>query len=284
MVDLTIVMPCRNESGTIEAQLDALQAQDCSADWEVCIVDNGSTDGTLELIEERMSRWPRLRLVRATKRAGVGYARNEGVRSSSARFVAFCDGDDIVGSSWVQGTWDQLLETDLATGVLEPTLLNPPLVARSRGGLEPARPNFMGLPTVAGCNGGFHRDVWETLGGYDEDYNGLEDIDFSLRALAAGFSIGCSDRALVHYRYRTDVRRVWNQGIFYGRSYPRLCQAVGDLGLGEIPRFARWKTWLTPLIRLPWLFRADGRAAWVWSVANRVGTVRGVVRYRAFWI
>jgi glycosyltransferase involved in cell wall biosynthesis len=283
-MDLTIIVPCRNEVETLNDQLEALHVQVCPADWEVCVVDNGSTDGSQELVRSWAARWPRIRLVEANERGGVGYARNAGVLHSSATHAAFCDGDDIVGPGWVDALWAQLQKTDLATGVLEPSLLNPPLVALSRGGVGLLEPRFMGFPIVAGCNGGFRRDVWESLNGYDEDYDGLEDIDFSLRALAAGFSIGCTELAIVHYRYRTDLKRVWRQGIFYGRSYPRLCKEVRDLGLGDVPRFARWKTWLVPVLRLPWIRSRDGRVAWVWSVANRVGTLRGVVGHRAFWV
>jgi GT2 family glycosyltransferase len=163
-------------------------------------------------------------------------------------------------------------------------LLNAPKIALSRGGATIAEPRFMGIPIVAGCNGGFRRDVWESLGGYDEDYDGLEDIEFSLRALAAGYSIGCTADAVVHYRYRTELRKVWRQGVFYGRSYPRLCRQALELGVARVPRFARWKTWLIPVVRLPWLRSTEGRVAWVWSLANRVGATRGVVKYRAFWI
>jgi glycosyltransferase involved in cell wall biosynthesis len=86
----TVIIPTYNVRQYISATLNSVWAQAYS-DFEVLVIDDGSIDGTWELIQS--FRDPRLRLLRHQNH-GVSYTRNRGIREARGRYIAFLDGDD----------------------------------------------------------------------------------------------------------------------------------------------------------------------------------------------
>ena len=62
---LSVIIPCYNAARTIADQLDALASQQCSEPWEILIVNNRSTDNTVEIVEGYSQRLPNLRITEA---------------------------------------------------------------------------------------------------------------------------------------------------------------------------------------------------------------------------
>lgn len=92
MITASIIVPSYNVAATLRETLTALLAQTFS-DYEVVIVDDGSTDETAEIAESFTSD-PRVRLVQQRNR-GLAGARNTGIAASKGVLVGFCDADDI---------------------------------------------------------------------------------------------------------------------------------------------------------------------------------------------
>jgi glycosyltransferase involved in cell wall biosynthesis len=278
-VDLSVIIPCHNEAGTVVRQLDALAGQSWDGSWEVIVVDNRSTDGTAEIAAAHTGLRGRLRVVRADAASGVSYARAAGVEASSARTVAFCDGDDVVGDGWVSAMGEALLQHELVTGEIEVDELNEPAIAASRGTRRSGMPPTYGSVTfLRGNNGGMWRSTWDTLGGFDREFHGLEDIELSLRAAAQGRLVHFEPAALVHYRHRDDWPGLWKQGIFYGGSEPMLRRRSRALGLEPRGRAAGWRSWAWLVLHAPGLLRPSTRPRWVWTLACRVGAIKQGVR------
>ena len=112
---LSVVIPARNEEQTLPRQLDALLAQEWDKDWEVVVVDNGSTDGTAEVVTRLAQSDSRLRLISAVT-PGACHARNAGIAATSAPLLAFCDADDVVEPGWIAAIAAALAEHELVTG------------------------------------------------------------------------------------------------------------------------------------------------------------------------
>lgn len=92
---VSVVVPARDAGGHLPDALGSLQRQDLDLrDLEVVVVDDGSTDDTLAVLEEASARLPLLRWVHHGAPQGVSAARNRGIRESRGRWVTFLDPDD----------------------------------------------------------------------------------------------------------------------------------------------------------------------------------------------
>src|SRR4051794_7301273 len=94
---VSVVVPTRGRAGYLGVTLDSLQSQDPAIPHEVLVVDDGSTDGTRELLERREV--PHLRL---DPPRGLNAARNTGVEATKGDLVAFLDDDVDVRDGWLR--------------------------------------------------------------------------------------------------------------------------------------------------------------------------------------
>jgi glycosyltransferase involved in cell wall biosynthesis len=93
---LSVVIPTWNRAGLVGDAVESALGQE-GGDLEVIVVDDGSTDGTAEVIERRFGK--SVKLLRMATRSGVGAARNEGVCQATGDLLAFLDSDDL----WLPG-------------------------------------------------------------------------------------------------------------------------------------------------------------------------------------
>lgn len=91
---LSVVVPTHNVAPWIEETLDSILAQDI-ASMEVLVVDDHSTDKTMDLLQDYASNDSRIRVIPAEARGG-GSARNLGVKHARGKYLIFADGDDII--------------------------------------------------------------------------------------------------------------------------------------------------------------------------------------------
>jgi len=93
MADLSIIMPVFNEQGTVEAALDqVLQTGYPVQELEVVVVDDGSTDGTPDLLAARSSD-PRIKLASHARNSGKGVAVQTALKHASGTYAAIMDAD-----------------------------------------------------------------------------------------------------------------------------------------------------------------------------------------------
>lgn len=89
----SVIMPVYNGEATIARAIDSVCAQ-TDPDWELIVVDDGSRDGTRELVAMHTAREPRIRLLVQPRNGGVAAARNAGIDAAAGRYIAFLDADD----------------------------------------------------------------------------------------------------------------------------------------------------------------------------------------------
>lgn len=90
---ISVVMPMYNSAQYIEQTIRSIQAQTFD-DWELLIVDDCSTDGSAEIIENFAATDKRIRLIRLKENVGAAVARNTALDAVTGRYVAFLDADD----------------------------------------------------------------------------------------------------------------------------------------------------------------------------------------------
>lgn len=91
---VSIITPVWNAADTLEATVASARAQ-TRGDWEMLLVDDGSTDGSRALAERLAAGEPRIRLLGGAVNRGPAAARNAGIRAARGRFIAFLDADDL---------------------------------------------------------------------------------------------------------------------------------------------------------------------------------------------
>jgi len=93
---LSVVIPTWNRAGLVCEAVESALGQ-VGGELEVIVVDDGSNDGTAEVLERRFGK--AIKLLQMATRSGVGAARNEGVRQATGDLLAFLDSDDL----WLPG-------------------------------------------------------------------------------------------------------------------------------------------------------------------------------------
>ncbi len=91
---VSIITPVYNSSRFISATLDSVLTQ-THEDWEMIVVDDASTDNSIEIINTYIQKDKRFRLFQLTHNQGQGVARNKAIKEARGRIIAFLDSDDI---------------------------------------------------------------------------------------------------------------------------------------------------------------------------------------------
>jgi glycosyltransferase involved in cell wall biosynthesis len=282
-IGLSVIVPCLDAAGTIEPQLEALAQQRWSEPWELLVVDNGSTDETLETVERYRGRIANLRVVDASDKQSQPYAMNRGVEAARGESVAFCDADDVVAPGWVAAIGEAVRRDAFVASRLELDTLNEPWVLASRGrqqdeGLQQGRyPPF--LPHASSTGMAVQRAVHERVGGFDDSTNYLFDTDFCYAVQLSGTPLRFAPDAVVHYRYRATIGGIYRQARNYARSDARLQAKYGPPA--KLPPW-RWAVtyWRTIARSLPRATSRAGRARLAWLLGWQIGRLRGSLQHR----
>ena len=176
---ISVVIPVLDGAATLGAQLDAVLSQGCSAPFEIVVADNGSRDGTTDLVRRYSERDGRVQLVDASVRQGAAGARNVGVEAASAPLVAFCDADDVVAAGWLESIYRGLQGNAVVAVTREFTALNPDLA--DGGPMVRGIDHYRGVPVVAGGAFGIRRDLCRSVGSFCEEFPAAEDTEFGIR-------------------------------------------------------------------------------------------------------
>lgn len=95
MPQVSVIMPCHNGEKYISDAIQSVVSQTFS-DWELLVVDDNSSDGSVNTIEDFCAKDARIKLLHTQKSTGLpSNARNVGIENASGRFIAFLDCDDI---------------------------------------------------------------------------------------------------------------------------------------------------------------------------------------------
>ena len=91
---VTVVTPTWNSARYIRETIESVQAQTYQ-NWEMIIVDDCSTDNTVEIVKQFAAHDSRIRIYCLSKNQGAARARNRAIEESTGRYIAFLDADDI---------------------------------------------------------------------------------------------------------------------------------------------------------------------------------------------
>jgi len=208
MFSATVVVTTRNRRSELRTALESAVAQ--SSRPEVLVIDDGSTDGTADMVS---ADFPSVRLVRHADSRGLIVRRNEGARLAAGDVVFSIDDDAEFSSQRVVA---QTLEDfdHPRIGAVAIPYLEPRKDKRLHQSAPDGQQTWITSQFI-GTAHALRRDTFLALGGYREDlFHQGEEGDFAVRMLAAGYvtRLGCSD-PIIHWE---SARRDHWRMDFYG--------------------------------------------------------------------
>ena len=215
---VSVVVCSYNAERTMEACLASLEHLNYP-DYEVIVVNDGSTDRTLEIAE----RFPYARIISQPNK-GLSVARNVGAEAATGEIVAYTDSDCVADPDWLTYLVSTMERKQLVAcgGPNFPPpedSLVPSAVAVSPGGPTHVLLTDETAEHIAGCNMAFRRDALLGLGGFDPVYRAAgDDVDMCWRFQDAGHTIGFSPAATVWHFRRNTVSAYLGQQRGYGKA------------------------------------------------------------------
>jgi len=211
--------------------LVALSLQRDAPEFETILVDNGSTDGSVELVR---TSYPRVRVIESGENLGFAGGNNLGAREARGEWIAFLNNDTVADPGWLAALWRAHLahpEFDLITSRL--VFMHDPAIVDSAGdgylraggafkhGHGADASSFAVSREVFGaCGGAFlvNREAFAALGGFDERFFMVyEDVDLSYRARLRGMRVWYAADAVVHHAGSGSIGSVSPAAVFYGQ-------------------------------------------------------------------
>jgi glycosyltransferase involved in cell wall biosynthesis len=203
---VSVVVPVHNGERFLAESLGAIASQ-THQPTELVVVDDGSTDDSVRVAEELVTRHGR-GLVHRRQHGGVAAARNAGVVLASGAVIGFCDQDDV----WLpEKVVCQLAFLDDHPEVGAVMTRQEPFfedgVVAPPHWLRPDK-RFGDLGGVLHLSALVRREAFDVVGGFDESRSGADDLDWFLRARRRGVGIAILPEVLMR-------RRVHRQNASY---------------------------------------------------------------------
>jgi glycosyltransferase involved in cell wall biosynthesis len=178
---VSVIIPTYNRAGMLTAAIDSVLAQDFT-DFELIVVDDGSTDDTLEILTAYGSR---IQVIRQ-RNQGVSAARNRGIAAASGRFITFLDSDDLwlpgkltIQIDFLQNTPDALICQTEEIWVRNGVRVNPKERHRKYSGMIFERSLALCLVSPSAVMA--RPSLFAKFGLFDESLPACEDYDMWLR-------------------------------------------------------------------------------------------------------
>ena len=284
---VSVLLPCYNGGATIGVQLEALSRQRWPKSAEVIVLDNGSTDDSVPIVQSFSGRLPNLRVLPvldpAVGRLGVANSYRIGFEAAQGDAILLCEADDEVADDWCEVMLKALRSEQFVAAALGHESLNPAEFHSPDGGIQSVQ---TGLPTIHlfgqeipyafGCSFGLHRTAVERIGPPMQDCGTSWDIDYCWRASLAGIRVVFVPEAVVQYRLRHGYRSRFNQARAWASSQSLLRKKYGKVSRLRYGAMASRRMLISigklgPVITGRRTFRS-----WVWDFGWAVGAFQGM--------
>lgn len=244
MIRACVIIPNWNGRELLGDCLDSLNKQ-TFRNFEIVVVDNGSSDGSVEFLSKN---YPGVKVTVLKRNFGFARAINEGVKKVRSKYVVFLNNDAVVDKRW--------LEELIKCAELHPEVVsvNPKILnfydrkkidgvgisineigqARSIGFKEKDHGQYKDEMYIFGVTGGaslFKREQFISLGMFDENFfMYFEEVDFAWRAQFAGFKSIYDPKAVVYHKHQASSKKLptkkeyWffkNMTIAVIKNFPR---------------------------------------------------------------
>lgn len=215
-MSISIIIPNYNGQGLLKKNLPKVAEAVSSykdGSVEITVVDDCSTDNSIEILEKMMVTNEALKIIKNEKNLGFSSTVNRGVMQSKGEITVLLNTDVIPEKEFLSPLVEHFKEEKVfAVGCMDKSIENGKTILRGRGiGVwqrgffihRRGEVNKTNTLWVNGGSGAFRKSIWDILGGLDELYNPFywEDIDLSYRAIKSGYKILFEPKSIVRHEH-----------------------------------------------------------------------------------
>jgi GT2 family glycosyltransferase len=215
---VTVIVVNWNGRHHLEECLSSLSRQTFKT-YEIIFVDNGSTDGSVNIVERN---FPHVRVVRLERNEGFCRGNNIGLQNASGEYIALLNNDTRVEPQWLKELVREM-SNDPELGICASCMIRyfqPDLIDSAGDGYDNCGVGFKvgngnqvleyrkKRYTFGACAGAalYRRSMIDNIGFFDEDFFAVgEDIDLSFRALLAGYKCLYVPKAIVYHKINQTI-------------------------------------------------------------------------------
>ncbi len=235
---LSLIIPVRDGSALLRGCLSSIRAMAFPHDeLEVLVVDNGSTDDTVEV-----ARSLGVRVVRES-RPGPYAARNLGARASSGEILGFTDADCILDPGWAEAAVRGTERFDAVCGLSKGAPGGPIarlVQERYEENIRTRRSHEPMLPVFDTRNAAVRRAVFERVGGFDDRLLDMADDLFGIAVCRIGGTLGFCEDMVVTHLHPESLRGVWARQVRHGEAIPAVAAWYPQDVVAWFPRIHRY--------------------------------------------
>jgi len=212
MPKISVVIPCYNQGVFLTDAIKSVLGQTYS-DFEIVVVDDGSTDSETLTILDRIDN-PLIKVLR-TANGGLATARNRGIAATTGAIILPLDADDLIASTYLE-KGVAVFAGDSGTGVVY-SMADKFGAVNGLWTLPEYSSSLILRENMVFCSAMFYRESWERVGGYNTNMkHGWEDWDFWLSFCELGIRFVRIPEILFHYRVRESSMTV---SMGYGQKF-----------------------------------------------------------------
>lgn len=206
MDKLSIVIPAYNAANVIERCLDSILDQDYHIDVEIIVVNDGSTDNTVEILARYEKQYPNIFRIISKENGGQAAARNLGKDMASGDWLWFCDADDYIMKNGLSYVLDNFVDSSIDICTFSSITLDPIALKTFKEPDHPEASVFFEGPSINGykkkiyhfgCNHIYRLNAIRDI--RIHDFTMTEDMLFNLEVYRKNLRLRCTNANI--YRY-----------------------------------------------------------------------------------
>jgi len=223
---VSVIIPTYNRADMLVKAIESVRQQTLPA-TEIIVVDDGSTDNTLDIMR---SQYSAINTISATH-TGVSSARNIGITEAKSQWIAFLDSDDQWFENKLQRQVEQLQKTPGQVlchsdeiWIRDGVRVNPMQKHKKRGGQ--IYPHCLPLCAISPSTVLIHRSIFDSVGLFDVNLPACEDYDLWLRICALHPTLYVDEKLVTRYAGQKDQlsNQQWGRDRFRIKTLEKILQ------------------------------------------------------------
>ncbi|HUW21965.1 MAG TPA: glycosyltransferase family 2 protein [Candidatus Bathyarchaeia archaeon] len=282
---VTVIIPNWNGEQLLDNCLKSLMDQ-WFQDFNIIVVDNGSIDGSLRLIN---SRYPTVRTIVNRNNLGFAKAVNQGISVSRSKYIILLNNDTVVEKNFIQTLVESIRRSNKICAVAAKILnYNNPNIIDSAGdvinsvgqafhrgnGDDTSKWNIREkVFLITACASIYKANCFKKIGLFDEDFFAYgEDVDWCLRAQLIGCEFWFEPKAIVFHHNKATSKRI-SRSVEYLQFRNMTFSIIKNFPIGLLLK--RWRFITIPMVHLNTLLYMSMRGFWkeafmadIWLLKN----------------